>query len=183
MLRWLRGLFGRDGSAVRSSAEFPWNLLAETGNGIGLAPASLRAIPVQDDDAFQELYCGELVDCFWHQGTIYAATPFAVDEVLHVIDNANAAKQETLLHWIHLCLQSERLGPVRPSHAGVWMPRRDQGRLKAAGVQPQTVGAVIRRHLTTLNSLASEATPPAVRATAAKLLSAVDEPQIVTGQQ
>lgn len=175
MFRWLKGLFRQEKSAPPRPADSLWEVLAGTGNRTGRAPVSLRAIPGQDDEAFNELYDGELVDCFWHQGTIYAATPFAVSEVLHVIARANASKQESLLHWIQLCVQAERLGPAMPSHAGVWFPEEDQARLNAAGVKRPTIIEVIRSHQSTVRSLSAETAPATVRLAVATLLSAVNE--------
>jgi len=70
----LRSLFGRRSPSV-PVLEPPWDVLHGTGNGIGRAPAALRSIPDLDDDMFEDLYYLELVDCFYHQGTIYLSTP------------------------------------------------------------------------------------------------------------
>lgn len=67
----------RTQSATR---EFPWCVLAKTGNGIGRAPDSLRSMSTLDDDAFDELLGGELFDAFCYQVTIDATTPFQSPE-------------------------------------------------------------------------------------------------------
>lgn len=173
MLSWLRHLLRRRRSTAESPLESPWSVLANTGNGLGHAPASLRTIPGLDDDSFEELYCGELVDRFWHQGTIYAATPFAVQEVLRVLPSAKPNHQAALLEWVQLCLDAERLGPAKASHAGLWWPRKDLARLTIHGIERPTVGAVMIGHRPAIEAMASSGATSSVRENAENLLSSI----------
>ncbi len=151
LLREVWALFGsrrrrRERERREALLEPPWNVLVRTGNGIGRAPASLRCLPSLDDDGFEDLHLGELLDCFWHQGTIYAATPFAVQEVLAVLMQTPRTRHEALLDWIRLCLESERVGDAPTgSHAGIWVPAKTRELLETHRLSRPTVAEVVRR--------------------------------------
>ena len=134
--------------------ELPWRALFGTGNGIGGAPASIRKLPSLDDDGFDELLLGELLDNFWHQGTIYAATPFAIDEVLRLLPQTGPMRHEDLLLWIGSCLESETLGATsNGGSAGAFIPEPTKAVLAANGVVSPSCAEVVRSHRATLQPL------------------------------
>ncbi len=140
--------------------EIPWRYLFGTGNGIGGAPASIRKLPSLDDDGFDELLLGELLDKFWHQGTIYAATPFAIDEVLRVLPKTKAAHHEDLLLWIGSCLESEALGATsNGGRAGLFIPEPTKVALAANGVVVPSCAEIVRSHKATLQPLLDACAP------------------------
>jgi len=151
----------------------PWNALARTGNGIGQAPASLRSIPALDDRAFDEVHLGELLDRFWHQGTIYAATPFAVEDVLTILQDAPRARHEPLLGWIQMCLDSEQGGPARDgSHAGIWVPPETQETLHRHSIARPTVLSVVQRFAGTIKRIEQDpGTDESTRSVAREVLA------------
>jgi len=122
----------------------PWQALRGTGNGIGGAPVSLQTYCDLDEKAFDGFYLDELFNHFCHQGTIYAATPFAVREVFTHIDRANAETADALVYWIHCCVFAESLGVLGPSRAGIWLPDKDLVQLHRVGIVRPLVCDVLR---------------------------------------
>lgn len=152
--------------------EMPWRVLALTGNHIGNAPASIRQIAGLDEEQFDELYLGELLDKFWHQYTIYAATPFAVHEVLEVLQAAPDAFQPRLLEFVELSLKSELSGDAPTgSHGGIWYPPEDQARLRAANIIRPTVSDVVLAHWSEIARFAETAN--SARDSARKILQGI----------
>ena len=150
--------------------ELPWRYLFGTGNGIGGAPASMRKLPSLDDDGFDELLLGELLDKFWHQGTIYAATPFAIDEVLRVLPRTSAARHEELLLWIESCLESETFGATsNGGRGGLFIPEPTKASLAANGVVVPSCAEIVRGHTGTLQPLLDACAPSLHRALRAAL--------------
>ena len=164
----LRSLFGRRSPSV-PVLEPPWDVLHGTGNGIGRAPAALRSIPDLDDDMFEDLYYLELVDCFYHQGTIYLSTPFAIAEVMQILSRVQPARQEALLAWFRDCLFAESLGEREGSHAGVWLPPRDKAKIASAGLARPTVQEVLAQYLPQFRMFAEEGQSPELRRAAGEL--------------
>ena len=164
----LRRLFGPSGKA---DLEPPWDTLNGTGNGIGRAPSSLRAIAALDEEGFDALLDGELRDFFWHQGTIYLATPFAMREVLRGLLALPPARQRALLEWCDDCLLAEEFGEVGPSRAGVWLPAPDREKLARAGMKRPSIREVLREHASDLKSLADVGETESVREAARKLVA------------
>ncbi len=140
----------------------PWDVLGRTGNGIGRAPASLRKMKLHSDDDFEEVLYGELYDRFLHQGTIYAATPFAVAEVVDVLSEVKPRRQAELLHWCRACLKAEALGEVGPCLAGVWLPPKDLKTLHRANVPRMTVEQILTSKRQQLEALAWPMADPRV---------------------
>lgn len=153
--------------------EPPWDVLHGTGNGIGRAPAALRSIPDLDDDAFEDVYYQELVDCFYHQGTIYLSTPFAVAEVVQILSRVPPARQETLLSWFRDCLFAESLAERDGSHAGVWLPPKDKAKMMGAGLARPTVQEVLVQYLPQFRTFAEDGKSSELRRAAGEVLVAL----------
>ena len=115
---------------------------------------SLRNFTRMDADAFEAFYLDELFNNFCHQGTIYAATPFAVREVLTQIDDVDDETAESLIGWIHCCVFAESLGLTGPCRAGVWLPDKDLVLLRRIGIVRPSVCDVLREAAGQIQSLA-----------------------------
>ena len=140
-LDWYRR---RQRQALHAHLPHPWNVLGATGNGIGDAPFSFAKMPTMTSGEFEDFAWGELYDKFWHQGTIYAATPFAVQACMEHFGKLDPAKQETLSKWISDCLWSEEIGPCDGVHSGIWISKYDEQLLREAGIARPTVAEVLK---------------------------------------
>ena len=141
MLRFLKTLRRR--SSRRPSVESPWDVLSGTGNGIGGAPLSLRRLAVLSDRDFERVYLDELFSVFLHQGTAYLATPFAIREVMKLLQSLDSARSADLVYWFRCCLWAESLGRVGPSRAGLWLPATEEEQLLKHGIVRPTVREVL----------------------------------------
>ena len=129
-----------------ASLEHPWSVLALTSMGVGFGPGPLRAAASMSDDDFEDLYAGVLLDKFWHQGTIWFATPYAVDEIMRVLSAASSDRQRSLLEWVEMCLKSELAGDVQ-------IYPEDREITSKANVLERKVVDVVRSHANVLDAL------------------------------
>ena len=125
---------------------FPWNILAVTGNGVGEAPAVFEALASQSKEEFEDRALDQLYNNLWHQGTIYVATPYALQMVLKQLPTLEDERRAALLQWIQDCVDAEKIGTCDGTHAGVWAPNEDQNLLRKHNVEILTVAGVLAEH-------------------------------------
>lgn len=105
LIRRVRRVVEQSASVEDSYAR--WTVLGLTQDGVGGLLDLVRQAPTFSEDEFFELMAGNLYDIAWHQGTIYACTPFAVREVLKVAPLCGPERRAQLMKFVEVCLVSE----------------------------------------------------------------------------
>ncbi|MFH1463943.1 MAG: hypothetical protein ABIO70_06135 [Pseudomonadota bacterium] len=148
-----------------------WAVLAHTGNGVGAAPEALEGLDALREADWDELWHGLLLDRFWHQGTVYVATAYAVEHVLaQGLEALDERRRDAILDWVLLCLRADRRPAPRGSHGGRWISRWDRLLLARHGIPIRSVAEVVTSYQGVIEALAVD---PEYAAVAAGILGEI----------